>query len=360
MNERLTNPERATSAAQSRLWQAVVDRDQSYDGQFVYSVASTGVYCRPSCASRPARRENVAFHATCADAETAGFRPCKRCRPNEASSGELSAAKIASACRLIEAAEEPLSLAAIAQASGMSPYHFHRTFKAVTGVTPKAYAMAHRRQRVGTLLKEADTVTAAIHEAGFNSSGRFYDDAGDTLGMSPSDYRAGGAGKVIRYAFASSSLGIVLIAMTPKGIAAITLGDTQDELLADLARRFPKATLTAAEGTFEDAIAKVVVLVEKPRSQFDLPLDMQGTAFQQRVWTALREIPAGTTLTYSELAEAIGNPSAVRAVASACANNPIAVAVPCHRVVQKSGALAGYRWGLARKRTLLDREKKSE
>lgn len=360
MNERLTNPERATSAAQSRLWQAVVDRDQSYDGQFVYSVASTGVYCRPSCASRPARRENVAFHATCADAETAGFRPCKRCRPNEASPSELSAAKVASACRIIEAAEEPLSLAALAQASGISPYHFHRTFKAVTGVTPKAYAMAHRRQRVGALLKEADTVTAAIHEAGFNSSGRFYDDADDTLGMSPSDYRAGGAGKQIRYAFASSSLGIVLIAMTPKGIAAITLGDTRDELLADLARRFPKATLMAADGTFEDVIAKVVALVEKPRSQFDLPLDMQGTAFQQRVWTALREIPAGTTLTYSELAEAIGNPSAVRAVASACANNPIAVAVPCHRVVQKSGALAGYRWGLARKRTLLDREKKSE
>jgi AraC family transcriptional regulator of adaptative response/methylated-DNA-[protein]-cysteine methyltransferase len=359
MNQRLTNPERATSEAQSHLWQAVVDRDQSYDGQFVYSVASTGVYCRPSCASRQARRENVAFHATCADAETAGFRPCKRCRPNEASSDELSAAKITSACRLIEEADEPLPLAALAQASGMSPHHFHRTFRAVTGVTPKAYAMAHRRQRVGIMLKETDTVTAAIHQAGFNSSGRFYDDADNTLGMSPSDYRAGGAGKEIRYAFAKSSLGIVLVAMTPRGIAAITLADTREELLEDLARRFPKATLTAADGSFEETIAKVVALVEQPQSQFDLPLDMQGTAFQQRVWSALREIPAGTTLTYSELAEAIGNPSAVRAVASACANNPIAIAVPCHRVVQKSGALAGYRWGLARKRALIDREKKS-
>lgn len=353
-----TSPSDTPAGSEEPLWRAVLDRDKACDGQFYYSVATTGVYCRPSCASRPARRENVRFHATCADAEAAGFRPCKRCRPNEASLEETHAAKVAAACRLIEESEEPPSLAALAETSGLSPYHFHRIFKAATGVTPKAYAVAHRAKRIRENLTRSSTVTEAIHAAGFNSASRFYAGSDATLGMTPSDFRAGGKQTEIRFALAKCSLGTVLVAATAKGIAAITLGDDPDELLRDLEQRFPKATLIGADTTFEDTVVKVVALVEAPRAGFDLPLDVQGTAFQHRVWDALRQIPPGTTITYSELAERIGNPAAVRAVASACANNPVAIAVPCHRVVQKGGALAGYRWGIERKRTLLDRETK--
>lgn len=348
----------ALDGSDDRLWQAVVDRDKTYDGYFYYSVETTGVYCRPSCASRQARRENVRFHATSSDAEAAGFRPCKRCKPDEASLDKTYAAKVAAACRLIEQAEEPPSLDALAKAAGLSPHHFHRIFKAVAGVTPKAYATAHRRNSVQKILRESSTVTEAIHAAGFNSSGRFYAGTDDTLGMTPTDFRAGGKETEIRFALAKCALGTVLVAATSRGIAAITLGDDAEALLRDLDQRFPKATLVAADPGFEDTITKVIAFMDTPSAALVLPLDVQGTAFQHRVWDALRQIPPGTTITYSQLAERIGKPAAIRAVASACAANPVAIAIPCHRVVHKDGNLAGYRWGIERKRALLDREQK--
>jgi AraC family transcriptional regulator of adaptative response/methylated-DNA-[protein]-cysteine methyltransferase len=353
-----SSPDERLAGSDDRLWQAVVARDKTYDGSVYYSVSTTGVYCRPSCASRQARRENVRFHATSADAEAAGFRPCKRCKPDEASLEKTYATKVAAACRLIEQAQEPPSLDALAEAAGLSPHHFHRIFKAVAGVTPKAYATAHRRNRVHQTLQGSSTVTEAIHAAGFNSSGRFYAGTDDTLGMTPTDFRAGGKEMQIRFALAKCALGTVLVAATTRGIAAITLGDDPETLLRDLELRFPKATLVAADPAFEDTVTKVVAFMETPSASLDLPLDVQGTAFQHRVWDALRQIPPGTTITYSDLAGRIGKPAAVRAVASACAANPVAIAIPCHRVVHKDGNLAGYRWGIERKRALLDREQK--
>jgi AraC family transcriptional regulator of adaptative response/methylated-DNA-[protein]-cysteine methyltransferase len=339
-----------------RLYAAVAARDKSMDGRFVYSVATTGIYCRPSCPSRPARRENMAFHASCAAAEAAGFRPCKRCKPDAPSLDTEHARRVAEACRLIEGAEEPPALAELAGAVGLSPYHFHRIFKAITGVTPKAYAMAHRQKRLRDTLIRSTSVTEAIHEAGFNSSGHFYANAGDVLGMTPTAFRAGGKGMHLRFAIGTCSLGAILVAASGKGIAAILLGDDPETLLRDLERRFPSAALAGGDRDFEQILAKAIALIEAPGVRLDLPLDVRGTAFQHRVWQALREIPAGTTLTYTELARRIGLPKAVRAVAAACAANRIAVAIPCHRVVRNDGGLAGYRWGTDRKRKLLARE----
>jgi len=343
----------ATDAAR---WEAVQRRDPTADGAFYYSVRTTGVYCRPSCASRPARRQNVAFHASAAAAEKAGFRACKRCRPNEPGLAERQAEAVAKACRLIERAEETPALAALAKAAGMSRFHFHRVFRAVTGVTPKAYADAHRAQRVRDALASSGSVTEAIYGAGFNSSGRFYAASTDLLGMTPRDFRAGGVGADIRFAVGQCSLGAILVAATDKGVCAITLGDDPDALVRGLQDRFPKARLIGGDADFETLVAKVVGFVEAPAQGLDLPLDLRGTAFQQRVWTALRKIPAGKTATYTEIAKRIGRPKAVRAVAAACADNPVAVAIPCHRVVRLDGNLAGYRWGIARQRALLDKE----
>jgi AraC family transcriptional regulator of adaptative response/methylated-DNA-[protein]-cysteine methyltransferase len=337
-------------------WAAVVRRDRRADGLFYYSVRTTGVYCRPSCASRRARRENVRFHATCADAERAGGRPCKRCRPNEPALAEQHAAAVAKACRLIEAAEEMPSLDALADAAGMSRFYFHRMFTSMTGVTPKAYAAAHRTQRVREELSRADTVTEAIYGAGFGSSGRFYATSSEVLGMTPTDFRAGGNGAVIRFAAGECSLGSILVATTDRGVCAILLGDDPDALVQDLQDRFPKARLIGGDQGFEALVARVVGFVEAPALGLDLPLDVRGTAFQRRVWQALREIPAGSTASYTDIAKRIGSPSAGRAVAQACASNAIAVAVPCHRVVRNDGALSGYRWGVKPKRILLDRE----
>ncbi len=342
--------------ADAQRWDAVQRRDARADGGFFYSVRTTGVYCRPSCAARLARRENVAFHATCADAERAGFRPCKRCRPNEAPLAERQAAAVAQACRMIDAAETPPSLEELASAVGMSRYHFHRVFKASTGVTPKAYADAHRANRVRAELPRRATVTDAVYEAGFNSNGRFYEQTSRTLGMQPRDYRAGGNGASIRFAVGQCSLGSILVAATERGVCAITLGDDPDMLVRDLQDRFPSATLTGGDAAFETWVATVVGFVEAPRLGLDLPLDVRGTAFQQRVWRALCEIPAGSTASYADIAIQVGTPKAVRAVAQACAANSLAVAIPCHRVVRKDGALSGYRWGVERKRELLKRE----
>jgi len=346
------------SAADAKRWSAVLARDSSCDGRFVYSVATTGVYCRPSCAARRPKRAHVRFHASCADAEAAGFRPCKRCRPGAPALPQEHAVKVARACRLIEAAEEAPTLAALAEAAGLSPYHFHRIFKAVAGVTPKAYATAHRHNRVREHLKGSSTVTEAIYAAGFNSSGRFYANASQVLGMTPTDFRCGGANAEIRFAIGACSLGAILVAASKKGVCAILIGDDPDALARDLADRFPRAELIGDDGEFEALVAKVVGLVEAPRSALDLPLDVRGTAFQHRVWAALKDIPPGSTATYADIAQAIGAPKAVRAVAGACAANMLAVAIPCHRVVRTNGALSGYRWGVERKRTLLNREAK--
>lgn len=347
----------ARSSNDDAHWRAIERRDRAADGTFVYSVRTTGVYCRPSCAARLPRRENVAFHATCADAERAGFRPCKRCRPNEPALADQHAAAVARACRLIEEAEEAPGLAALAQVAGLSRFHFHRVFKAVTGVTPKAYAAAHRGKRVRAELAQGGTVTEAIYGAGFNSSGRFYAAAPDLLGMTPTQFRAGGSGNVIRFAVGECSLGAILVAATERGVCAIELGDDPDALVRALQDIFPKARLVGGDAAFEQLVAKVVGFVEAPAHGLELPLDIRGTSFQQRVWKALRAIPAGSTATYTEIAKRIGRPRAVRAVAHACASNAIAVAIPCHRVVRMDGSLAGYRWGVARKRALLAREK---
>lgn len=340
-----------------RQWRAVVKRDRDADGKFYYAVRSTGVYCKPSCASRLANPRNVAFFSTCEDAERAGFRPCKRCRPHEAGRRERQAAKIAEICRAIEAADEAPTLGELARKAGMSPYHFHRVFKAVAGVTPKAYASAHRAERVRReLARPGASVTAAIYDAGFNSSGRFYETADRLLGMKPSDYRAGGANTEIHFAIGACSLGSILVARSERGVCAILLGDDPEALARDLQDRFRQARLIGGDAGFEALVAKVVGFVEAPALGLDLPLDLRGTAFQQRVWQALREIPAGRTASYAEIAKRIGAPKSARAVAQACAANKIAVAIPCHRVVRTDGALSGYRWGVERKRALLTRE----
>src|SRR6266568_850805 len=302
-------------------WSAVERRDRTADGTFVYSVRTTGVYCRPSCAARLPRRDNVVFHKTCTDAERAGFRPCKRCRPNASTLAEVHAGAVARACRLIEEAEEAPSLEALARAAGMSRFYFHRVFKAVTGVTPKAYAAGHRGKRVREELAASNTVTEAIYGAGFNSNGRFYAAASDLLGMTPTQFRAGGSGHVIRFAVGQCSLGAILVAATDKGVCAIEFDDDHDALVRSLKERFPNARLVGGDERFEQLVAKVVGFIEAPAQGPDLPLDIRGTAFQQRVWTAIRDIPAGSTASYREIAERIGAPKAVRAVAQACGAN---------------------------------------
>ncbi|UGQ45754.1 bifunctional DNA-binding transcriptional regulator/O6-methylguanine-DNA methyltransferase Ada [Massilia endophytica] len=346
----------ATFQTDEERWAAVQQRDREADGQFYYSVRTTGVYCRPSCGARPALRGNVAFHATTADAEAAGFRPCMRCKPDQPPLAERHAAMVAEMCRLIDASETEPDLASLAEASGMSRFHFHRIFKSVTGITPKAYASAQRKARMQQRLAKEATVTDAIYAAGFNSSGRFYAESQQALGMTPSAFRAGGSGAVIRFAIAECSLGAILVASTDKGICAILMGDDPEELARDLQDRFPKAELIGADPDYDKVVARVIGFVEAPEIGLDLPLDVRGTAFQQRVWQALREIPAGRTVSYAELADIVGAPKGARAVAGACAANAIAVAIPCHRVVRNDGSISGYRWGVERKQALLERE----
>jgi AraC family transcriptional regulator of adaptative response/methylated-DNA-[protein]-cysteine methyltransferase len=340
-------------------WQAVAGRNPSADGMFVYAVRTTGVYCRPSCPARRARRQNVCFYATPSDAEEAGFRSCRRCRPDQEALAERHRAAVAKACRLIERAEEAPNLTALAHAVGMSPYHFHKVFKMLTGVTPKAYATGHRAQRMRHELAQRATVTEAIYGAGFNSNGRFYAAATKQLGMTPSAFRAGGDGVTIRFAVGECSLGSVLVAATERGVCAIFLGDDPDDLARALQDRFRAARLVGADAAFERWVAQVVGMVENPVLGLDLPLDIRGTAFQRRVWEALREIPLGATASYTEIARQIGRPTAARAVAQACAANPIAVAIPCHRVVRTDESLCGYRWGVERKAELLRREQRT-
>jgi AraC family transcriptional regulator of adaptative response/methylated-DNA-[protein]-cysteine methyltransferase len=340
-------------------WAAVRQRDAGADGVFWYSVRSTGVYCRPSCAARPALSKNVAFHDSRAEAEAAGFRPCLRCKPDQPPLAERQAALVAQACRLIDAAEEAPDLDSLAAAVGVSRFYFHRMFKAVTGITPKAYANAQRARRMQAGLSGQASVTEAIYASGFNSSGRFYAQSPGVLGMTPSAFRAGGKGALIRFAIAACSLGAILVASTEQGICAILIDDDPDFLVRDLQDRFPEAELIGAEPEYEQVVSRVVGLVERPEIGLDLPLDVRGTAFQQRVWQVLRDIPAGRTVSYAELAQLVGSPKGARAVAGACAANALAVAIPCHRVVRNDGTISGYRWGVDRKAALLNREREA-
>lgn len=354
-NEREKN---GAAAADDPRWADVVARNPAADGSFVYAVRTTGVYCRPSCGARRAKPENVTFYPTPGDAGQAGYRPCKRCMPDQPAAARGHALLVAELCRLIEQAERVPALAELAQHAGMSPHHLHRLFKAATGLTPREFAVAGRNRRVRQELAQSSSVTEAIYGAGYNASSRFYEGSDQLLGMTPTQFRAGGAGMEIRFAIGDCSLGSILVAASVRGVCAILLGDDPEELLRDLEKRFPTAELIGGDAGFEQLVARVVGFVEAPGLGLDLPLDLRGTAFQQRVWQALRQIPPGQTASYAQIAERIGSPKAVRGVASACAANPLAVVIPCHRVVRSDGGLAGYRWGIERKRALLAREKK--
>lgn len=336
-------------------WQAVESRDSAASGHFVYAVRTTGIYCQPGCKSRLAKRSNVAFYDTPAAAEAAGYRACKRCTAS--TSPTRHSQLVTRACRLIEACDPAPSLDQLSAELAISPFHLHRLFKAETGLTPKAYATAFRARRLRAHLADGQrSVTEAIYDAGYNSNSRFYESAEQRLGMRPRQYRAGGAGATIHFALGQCSLGAILVAQSDKGICAILLGDDPEVLLRELQDQFPKARLIGGDSAYEQLVAEVVGFVEAPSLGLALPLDVQGTAFQERVWQALREVPAGSRVSYTEIAERIGAPKAVRAVAMACAANCIAVAIPCHRVVRRDGDLSGYRWGVARKAQLLKRE----
>ncbi|GAB7540387.1 bifunctional DNA-binding transcriptional regulator/O6-methylguanine-DNA methyltransferase Ada [Cupriavidus sp. 8B] len=355
-----THQTRRAYATDDLRWQAVQARDPNADGHFVYAVRTTGVYCRPSSSARLPKRENVAFFDTAEAAEAAGYRASRRAKGDQTRAAAERADLVARACRLIEAAETPPNLDELATQAGMSPFHFHRVFKAETGLTPKAYASANRARKLREELNVPNaSVTDAIYGAGFNSNSRFYEASEHLLGMHARDYRAGGVGAVIRFAVGQCSLGAILVAQSQRGICAILLGDDPDLLVRDLQNQFPKAQLVGCDAGFEQLVAQVVGFIEAPSIGLNLPLDVRGTAFQERVWQALREIPPGITVSYAQVAERIGAPKAVRAVAQACGANHIAVAIPCHRVVRRDGDISGYRWGVERKRELLQREAKT-
>ncbi len=358
MNTTLNHPETAGLAyvSDDARWQAVQARDAQADGHFVYAVKTTGVFCRPSASARLPKRENVEFFDTEQTAKAAGYRMSQRASGDQTVLAAQRAAMVAKACQLIERSEALPNLDEMASEVGMSPYHFHRVFKAEVGLTPKAYASGLRGRKLREELGEATSVTEAIYGAGFNSNSRFYAASNDLLGMRARDYRAGGSNMELRFAVGQCALGAILVAQSQVGICAILLGDDPDQLVRDLQDQFPKARLIGGDEAFEQLVAQVVGFVEAPSLGLNLPLDVRGTAFQERVWQALREIPPGATVSYAQVAARIGQPKAVRAVAQACGANRIAVAIPCHRVVRNTGELSGYRWGVDRKRELLRRE----
>jgi AraC family transcriptional regulator of adaptative response/methylated-DNA-[protein]-cysteine methyltransferase len=339
-------------------WRAVLERDRSADGLFVYAVRSTGVYCRPSCASRKPNRDRVAFYDSSADARAAGFRACKRCAPDAAATADPWIDRVRRAIVYLANVEGHPSLSRLAARLGGSPYHLQRNFKRIVGVTPREYAEACRLRAVKRGLRQGEDVTAAMFDAGYASSSRFYEGAGARLGMTPSDYRRGGAGISVRYSIVDSPLGRLLVAATERGICSVQMGSSDAALKRALADEYPGASLRPDPGPLAQWMAAIVAHLEGRRPRLELPLDIQATAFQWQVWQALARIPYGETRTYAEIAHAIGRPSAVRAVARACASNPVALAIPCHRVVSASGKSGGYRWGAGRKKELLRRERR--
>ncbi|RMU32023.1 Ada regulatory protein [Pseudomonas avellanae] len=351
-------PKQALRTEDDPRWDILLNRrsGSAVSADFVYAVRTTGVYCTPGSPSRLPRPENIVFFDSASQAEAAGFRPSRRSAQDQQSVDLKHAAAVSEACRVIDACDSMPNLAELAETVGMSSFHFHRTFKKITGLTPKAYSVASMRSRVQAQLCQGVTITSALYEAGYNSNSRFYEASQNMLGMKPSEYRAGGANVDIRFALGESSLGSILVATSSKGICAISLGDDPDALIRGFQDQFPNANLIGADAQFEALIATVVGFVQSPATGLALPLDIRGTVFQERVWQALRDIPAGSTATYTDIARQLGMPSAVRAVANACGANKLAVAIPCHRVVRNDGSLSGYRWGVERKRKLLDIE----
>ena len=345
-----------TNALDDPRWKAFVTRDPLAVGQFYTAVITTGIYCRPTCSARLPKPENVQFFDTCQAAEHAGYRPCKRCKPEQIEQENEIIGMITKVCRILEMEEEIPSLNQLAAIAGMSKFHFHRLFKKTTGLTPREYAATRRETRLRENITRKNTITEAIYDAGYNANSRFYEKSNQVLGMTPTIYRSGGKDMKIRYAIGDSSLGLILIAESERGLCSIMLGDDPDQLMQDLRKRFPKADLIPGESEFEQHVARVINFVESPKIGLDLPLDIQGTVFQQRVWQALRLIPPGMTASYAEIASRIGSPKGARAVAQACATNYLAVAIPCHRVVHTDGSVSGYRWGVERKKALLKRE----
>src|SRR5438094_5955173 len=348
---------RSTSSIDDTRWQSVVTRDRGADGVFVYAVSSTGVYCRPSCPSRRARRDRVTFFETPTEAQRAGFRACRRCHPDAIASADPWIDKIRRACVYLANVDGHPSLATLAARLGGSPYHVQRNFKRLVGVTPREYADAIRLRKVQTRLRRGDEVTGAMLDAGYGSSSRFYERAAPKLGMPPSVYRRGGAGMKINYAIVDSPLGRLLVGATARGVCAIAMGSSDADLAAGLSREYPAATIDRDAGALGTWTNRVLAHVEGRQPRLDLPLDVQATAFQWQVWQALAAIPYGETRTYGEIAKTIGRPRAVRAVARACATNPVALAIPCHRVVSTGGGASWYRWGANRKKALLARER---
>lgn len=337
-------------------WIALATRDYSNTDPFLLGVASTGIYCRSGCSSRTPLRQNVRFFASRKEAEHAGFRPCRRCRPDLDDAPDRGKQAVAQARSMLDQAEEQTSLTELATAVGLSPSHLQRKFTQEVGMSPKAYATTLRFHRLQDQLGEGQAVTRAIYESGFGSSSRFYDADAKTLGMPPATYRTGGSGVVIHYAVVPSTYGQMLLASTERGLCAVAFGDSSPELVEQLQTRFPKATVTSDDPAFTEWFGHIAAALEHPAALSDLPLDIQGTAFQRRVWKALRDIPPGATISYGELAERIGQPGSARAVAGACAANTLAVVIPCHRVVRENGDPGGYRWGVDRKQALLTAE----
>ena len=337
-------------------WQAVIHRDTAAEGAFVYGVSTTGIYCRPVCPSRLPLRENVRFFDTWQQAEEAGFRPCKRCTPREAAAPDPAVEAVSKACRLIEKSPQELSLSQLAAAVGLSPYHFQRQFKKVTGISPKKYSKQKRLHKVRSYLQKEGSITEAIYAAGYQSGSRFYENAQTSLGMKPAEFQNGGAGIRIRYGIFQSDLGWILVALSDKGVCRIDIDENPQNLQARLSANFPQASLLQDDPDLAALIREILSYLQTPRQGLSLPLDIQGTAFQKRVWDALQHIQPGSRMSYTEIAKKIGSPKAARAVARACAANKLALAIPCHRVVRSDGQLGGYRWGLERKKALLEKE----
>jgi len=342
-----------------QLWQAVVSKDARFDGQFVFAVSSTGVYCRPSCPSRRAHRERVSFFDLPEAAEQAGFRACLRCQPRRARVLDPQMELVQRVCSLLNSSDsETVKLAELASHAGVSVFHLQRTFKRVMGISPRQYLAARRFGNFKALVRKGDSVTTALYESGFNSSSRLYEYASEELGMTPATYSRGGRGVNINYTIVASSMGRLLVAMTERGVCAVRMCDTDAELEKDLREEFPHAQIKRDDSALREQVQKILNHLDNNEPRLDLPLDIRATAFQRQVWDKLRAIPYGQTVSYGDVAKALGNPGAVRAVGRACATNPVALVIPCHRVVREDQSLGGYRWGLDRKKKLLDREKR--